>query len=35
MERPPVGTFNGRDIAILLALIIALPFLYARHARLG
>lgn len=28
-ERPPVGTFNGRDIAILLALIIALPFLYA------
>ena len=29
MERPPVGTFNGRDIAILLALIIALPFLYA------
>jgi hypothetical protein len=29
LERPPVGTFNGRDIAILLALIIALPFLYA------
>jgi hypothetical protein len=28
-ERPPVGTFNGRDIAILLALIIGLPFLYA------
>ena len=28
-ERPPVGTFNGRDIAILLALIITLPFLYA------
>jgi len=28
-ERPPVGTFNGRDIAILLGLIIALPFLYA------
>lgn len=28
-ERPPVGTFNGRDIGILLALIIALPFLYA------
>ncbi len=28
-ERPPVGTFNGRDIAILLTLIIALPFLYA------
>jgi hypothetical protein len=28
-ERPPIGTFNGRDIAILLALIIALPFLYA------
>jgi hypothetical protein len=29
MERPPVGTFNGRDIGTLLALIIALPFLYA------
>ena len=28
-ERPPIGTFNGRDIAILLALIIVLPFLYA------
>jgi len=28
MERPPVGTFNGRDIAILLGFIIALPFLY-------
>jgi hypothetical protein len=28
-ERPPVGTFNGRDIAVLLALIIGLPFLYA------
>jgi len=28
-ERPPVGTFNGRDITILLALIIVLPFLYA------
>jgi len=29
MERPPVGTFNGRDIAILLILIVGLPFLYA------
>ena len=29
MERPPVGTFNGRDIAILLVLILGLPFLYA------
>ena len=29
LERPPVGTFNGRDIGILLTLIIALPFLYA------
>jgi hypothetical protein len=29
MERPPVGTFNGRDIGILLGFIIALPFLYA------
>jgi hypothetical protein len=29
VERPAVGTFNGRDIAILLVLIVALPFLYA------
>ena len=29
LDRPPVGTFNGRDIGILLAFIIALPFLYA------
>jgi hypothetical protein len=29
MERPPVGTFNGRDIIILLAFIVTLPFLYA------
>ena len=29
MERPPVGTFNGRDIVILLAFIVTLPFLYA------
>ncbi len=28
-ERPPIGTFNGRDIAILLTVIILLPFLYA------
>ena len=28
-DRPQVGTFNGRDIGILLALIITLPFLYA------
>jgi hypothetical protein len=28
MERPPVGTFNGRDIFILVAFIVALPFLY-------
>ncbi len=28
LERPPVGTFNGRDIVILLAFISALPFLY-------
>ncbi len=28
-ERPPVGTFNGRDIGILLVLIVTLPFLYA------
>jgi hypothetical protein len=29
LDRPPVGTFNGRDIGILLVFIIALPFLYA------
>jgi len=29
LDRPPVGTFNGRDIGILLTFIIALPFLYA------
>jgi hypothetical protein len=28
MDRPPIGTFNGRDIVILLAFISALPFLY-------
>jgi hypothetical protein len=29
LDRPPIGTFNGRDIGILLTFIIALPFLYA------
>lgn len=29
LDRPPIGTFNGRDIGILLVLITALPFLYA------
>jgi hypothetical protein len=29
MDRPPVGTFNGRDIVILLVFISGLPFLYA------
>jgi hypothetical protein len=28
MERPPVGTFNGRDIVILLAFIGVLPLVY-------
>jgi hypothetical protein len=28
MERPPVGTFNGRDVAILLIFIGVLPFVY-------
>jgi hypothetical protein len=28
MERPPIGTFNGRDIVILVTFISALPFLY-------
>ena len=29
MERPPVGTFNGRDVVILMVFICTLPFLYA------
>src|ERR1700761_1375200 len=29
LERPPIDTFNARDITILLAIILALPFLYA------
>jgi hypothetical protein len=29
MERPPIGTFNGRDIVTLLTFISVLPFLYA------
>jgi hypothetical protein len=28
MERPPVGTFNGRDVVILLIAIGVLPFIY-------
>lgn len=28
MERPPIGTFNGRDIVILVTFISVLPFLY-------
>jgi hypothetical protein len=28
MERPPIGTFNGRDIAILIAFLAVLPELY-------
>lgn len=29
IERPPIGTFNFRDITILLTVILLLPFLYA------
>jgi len=29
IERPPIGTFNARDITILLGFILALPFFYA------
>jgi hypothetical protein len=29
LERPPIGTFNGRDIGILLTFVTVLPFLYA------
>jgi hypothetical protein len=28
IERPPIGTFNGRDVVIVMAFILALPFLY-------
>jgi hypothetical protein len=28
MERPPIGTFNGRDIVVLLVFVSLLPFLY-------
>ena len=28
VERPPIGTFNGRDVMILLIFIILLPMLY-------
>jgi hypothetical protein len=28
MDRPPIGAFNGRDVAILLGFIAVLPFLY-------
>jgi len=29
VDRPPIGTFNGRDVVILLVFIPGLPFLYA------
>ncbi len=28
LDRPPIGTFNGRDIAVLLVFIVVLPMLY-------
>jgi hypothetical protein len=28
MERPPIGTFNARDITIVLGLIVCLPLIY-------
>ena len=28
LDRPPIGTFNGRDIVVLLGFISVLPFLY-------
>ena len=33
LDRPPVGTFNVRDIGILLVFVVALPFLYATLPR--
>ncbi|MDL4777096.1 hypothetical protein [Actinomadura xylanilytica] len=28
VPRPPVGTFNGRDIVVMMGFVLALPFLY-------
>lgn len=28
VSRPPVGTFNGRDIVIMMGFVLALPFVY-------
>jgi hypothetical protein len=28
VPRPPVGTFNGRDIAVMMGFVLAIPFLY-------
>ena len=28
LERPAIGTFNGRDIAVLFIFIVGLPLLY-------
>jgi hypothetical protein len=28
LDRPPVGTFNGRDVAVLMVFIVLLPVLY-------
>src|SRR5437762_13760603 len=28
MERPPIGTFNGRDVVVLMVFIVTLPILY-------
>ncbi|MGK5552109.1 hypothetical protein ACSNOI_10885 [Actinomadura kijaniata] len=28
VDRPPVGTFNGRDIVVMMGFVLALPFVY-------
>ena len=33
LDRPPVGTFNGRDMGILMGFVIALPLLYVTLPR--
>src|SRR3954453_8150822 len=33
LERPPVGTFNGRDIAILFVMVNLIPLFYLQLPR--
>ena len=33
LERPPIGTFNGRDLSVLACFIVTLPVLYLASRR--